>query len=145
MAPNVLVGAGFESFWLGPRLQKVWDAWPNLYISEAHNGYLEVYLNLGAIGVALIISILVHGYRRSVSVIRIDPDWGRLMLAYVLAAAIYSYTEAGFRLLDYAWSFPLLAIISASCILNPMKKTHNRNYLYQFGRAAPVPSTDRFR
>ncbi len=64
MAPNSLFGAGFESFWLGPRLQKVWDAFPNLYVSEAHNGYIELYLNLGVIGVGLVILILVHGYRR---------------------------------------------------------------------------------
>jgi len=116
MAPNALVGAGFESFWLGPRLQKVWDAFPNLYVSEAHNGYIEVYLNLGVIGLTLIILILVHGYRRSVAAFRIDPNSGRLMLGYVVSAVMYSYTEAGFRMLDYAWSFLLLAIIGASRI-----------------------------
>ena len=50
MAPNALVGAGFESFWLGPRLSKVMTAFPNLHVNEAHNGYIEVYLNLGVIG-----------------------------------------------------------------------------------------------
>ena len=114
MAPNALFGAGFESFWLGPRMQKVWDAIPNLYVSEAHNGYIEMYLNLGVIGLILVVLILVHGYRRSVAAFRIDPDFGGLALAYVLTAAIYSYTEAGFRMLDFAWSFLLLAIIGAS-------------------------------
>jgi exopolysaccharide production protein ExoQ len=122
MAPNALVGAGFESFWLGPRLQKVWDAFPNLYISEAHNGYIELYLNLGAIGLVLIILILVHGYRRSVAAFRIDPDTGSLMLAYVLTAAMYSYTEAGFRMLEFSWSFLLLAIIGASRISGNYQK-----------------------
>jgi exopolysaccharide production protein ExoQ len=116
MAPNALLGAGFETFWLGPRLQKVWGAFPNLYINEAHNGYIEVYLQLGVVGIILIVLILVHGYRRSVAAFRIDPDLGSLMLAYVLTSAIYSYTEAGFRMLDYAWSFLLLAIIGASRI-----------------------------
>jgi exopolysaccharide production protein ExoQ len=116
MAPNVLLGAGFESFWLGPRLQKVWDTFPNLYVSEAHNGYLELYLNLGVIGVGLILWILVHGYRRSVEAFRIDPDSSALMVALVLTSAIYSYTEAGFRMLDFAWSFLLIAIIGAGSI-----------------------------
>ncbi len=116
MAPNALVGAGFESFWLGPRLLGLWNAFPNLYLNEAHNGYLEVYLNLGAIGVSLIILMLVHGYRRSVDGIRIDPSSASLMMAYVLSAVMYSYTEAGFRPLSLAWSFLLLAIIWASRI-----------------------------
>jgi hypothetical protein len=125
MAPNALVGAGFESFWLGPRLLKVWDAFANLQVNEAHNGYLEVYLNLGAIGVSLIILILIHGYRRSVAAFRIDPGSAGLMLGYVLAAAMYSYTEAGFRMLSLAWSFLVLAIIGASRISKLTAETPN--------------------
>jgi exopolysaccharide production protein ExoQ len=114
MAPSALVGAGFESFWLGPRLQKVWDTFPNLYVIEAHNGYLELYLNLGVIGVGLVILILIQGYRSSVAAFRIDPNSGGLVLGYVLTAALYSYTEAGFRMLDCEWSFLILALIAAS-------------------------------
>jgi exopolysaccharide production protein ExoQ len=114
MSPNAVVGAGFESFWLGPRLQKVWDAFPNLYVNEAHNGYLEVYLNLGGIGVILVIAVLVHGYRRSVAAFRVDPRSASLMLSYVLTAMIYSYTEAGFRMLSFGWSFLILAIVGAN-------------------------------
>lgn len=126
MAPNALLGAGFESFWLGPRLQKVWDAFPHLYVSEAHNGYIELYLNLGAIGLILMILILIHGYRRSIAAFRIDPDAGSLMLACVLSAAMYSYTEAGFRMLDYAWSFLLLAVFGASRISRTYQKDVRR-------------------
>src|SRR6266850_1226315 len=46
LSGNPLFGTGFESFWLGPRLERIWSViwWhPN----EAHNGYIEVYLNLG--------------------------------------------------------------------------------------------------
>jgi exopolysaccharide production protein ExoQ len=116
MAPNALFGAGFESFWLGPRMQKVWDAIPGLHVSEAHNGYLELYLNLGAIGIGLVILVVVHGYRRCVAAFRIDPDLGGLMLAYVMTVPVYSYTEAGFRMLFFTWSFLLVAIIGATRI-----------------------------
>jgi exopolysaccharide production protein ExoQ len=116
MAPNAVVGAGFESFWLGPRLQTVWEAFPNLYVIEAHNGYIELYLNLGAIGIGFMILLLVRGYRSCVDAFRIDPNTGALLLAYLLSAAIYSYTEAGFRMLDFTWSFLVLSIIAASAI-----------------------------
>jgi O-antigen ligase len=118
MAPSQLVGAGFESFWLGPRLLKVWNAFPNLYVSEAHNGYIEVYLNLGLCGLALVFVLLINGYRRSVAGFRVDSNLARLMLALVLSAAMYSYTEAGFRMLDYAWSFLLIALIGAGNIVS---------------------------
>jgi O-antigen ligase len=152
MAPSPLFGAGFESFWLGPRLQKVWDAFPNLFVSEAHNGYLEVYLQLGAIGLILMIIILVHGYRRSVAAFRIDPTSGSLMLAFVLTATIYSYTEAGFRMLDYAWSFLILVIMEAGHIselsgaksrLNNLKSSlsHDALWVASHQEKASVPAT----
>ena len=51
---NPLFGTGFESFWLGERFRSFtashWWA-PN----EAHNGYLETYLNLGLVGLFLLI------------------------------------------------------------------------------------------
>jgi O-antigen ligase len=117
MAPNPLVGAGFESFWLGPRLEKVWSTYEGLHLNEAHNGYLEMYLNLGYVGVALLALILIYGYRRAVSVFRVDPTFGSLLVAYILTAAIYSITEAGFRQLDLIWVFLLYAILAANQLI----------------------------
>ena len=62
MHTNPLVGTGYESFWLGPRLQKVWQLF-GATINESHNGYLEVYLNLGLIGVLLLVGLLITSYR----------------------------------------------------------------------------------
>ena len=60
MAPNPLVGAGFESFWLSPRVAaRLWELFPNLPLNEAHDGYIEVYLELGWVGVGLIGLILL--------------------------------------------------------------------------------------
>jgi exopolysaccharide production protein ExoQ len=117
MVPNPVLGAGFESFWLGARLEKIWSAFPVLHLNEAHNGYIEVYLNLGWMGVGLIALILIHGYRHAVAAFRRDPTIGGLMLAYVVAAAIYSVTEAGFRLLDPIWIFLLLAVVGAGGVV----------------------------
>ena len=69
--PNPIVGAGFESFWISPNVKKVWRSlsgwWHPEGLNEAHNGYIEVYLNLGWIGVCLIALILISGYRRAVA------------------------------------------------------------------------------
>ena len=60
MHTNPWIGTGFESFWLGNRLEYISDmmSWiPN----EAHNGYLEIYLNLGIIGLILLTPIILFG------------------------------------------------------------------------------------
>jgi exopolysaccharide production protein ExoQ len=116
MAPNPLVGAGFESFWLGSRIDRLEQAFPNLHLNEAHNGYIEVYLELGWVGLGLIGLILIDGYRRAVKAFRREPALGGLLLAYSLTAITYSVTEAGFRMLDPIWIFFLLAVIQASSI-----------------------------
>ena len=117
VVPNPVVGAGFESFWMGPRLQKVYSNLSGyMHVNEAHDGYIEVYLNLGLVGVSLIAINLISGYRGSVGAFRRYPQFGALMLAYVAASAIYSITEAGFRMLDPIWMFLLLAIVGSHTV-----------------------------
>ena len=75
LVQNPVLGTGFESFWLGPRLEKMWSMYwwrPN----EAHNGYLEIFLNLGWVGVAWLVVIIATGYRRVFRVWRRQPRAG---------------------------------------------------------------------
>ena len=84
-----------------------------MHVNEAHNGYLEMYLNLGWVGVALLAAILVTAYKRAVAAFRWNPEIGALMLAFVAGAVVYSGTEAGFRMLNPIWICLLLAQVGA--------------------------------
>ncbi|HET8925029.1 MAG TPA: O-antigen ligase family protein [Candidatus Acidoferrum sp.] len=111
LTANPLLGAGFESFWLGPRLEKLWSIYwwqPN----ESHNGYLEVYLNLGWFGIALFAGAVVAGYRNAIGLLKTDPDSGRLRLAYLVVGLAYNLTEAAIRTMDLMWLAFLIALIS---------------------------------
>jgi hypothetical protein len=66
------------------------------------------------VGVCLIANILVSGYARAIKGFRRNPSAGALMLAYIIASAAYSFTEAGFRMLDPVWIFLLLAVVVSS-------------------------------
>jgi O-antigen ligase len=120
--PNALVGAGYESFWISSSaenfhqrlLEKGWYPPVVADTTEAHDGYVEVFLNLGGIGVCLLVLLLIAGYRRAFKAFRRDPELGGLLLAFVAVGVVYSVTEAGFRMLNPAWIFLLLAIIAAS-------------------------------
>jgi exopolysaccharide production protein ExoQ len=120
--PSSMVGAGFESYWISPGVLKFQRTlldigwYPPLVevLNEAHNGYIEVYLNLGWIGICLLALVLIAGYRRAVGAFRRNPELGSLFLAYIVAAVFYSITEAGFRMMNPIWIFLLLAIVSAN-------------------------------
>ena len=107
---NPLFGAGYESFWLGSRLDKIWsNSWgerPN----QAHNGYLEVYLDLGWVGLVLLGLVMTWGYWGIVRTLRSYSTIGRLKLAFFVVAAIYNLTEHAFRDLHPVWIIFLLAV-----------------------------------
>lgn len=121
-APNAIVGSGFENFWISPsvlKFQHTLEAegwWQPEGLNESHNGYLEVYLNLGLVGVGLVLWILISSYRRAVAAFRRNPSLGGLMLAYIITAVFYNFTEAGFRMVSLMWTFLILAMISVSAL-----------------------------
>ena len=108
---NPILGTGFESFWLGVRLEKLWAIYwwrPN----EAHNGYLEMFLNLGAVGSSLFGVFVIAGYLKAVKAFRTDPRAGGLILALFVVGLAYSFTEAGFRVMHPVWVMFMLAAVA---------------------------------
>src|SRR5208282_5223621 len=101
---NPVFGTGFESFW-NTNVEKVaaglrgYQATTVHNLVSAHNGYIEVYLDLGWVGVCLIALILVSGYRHAIKTFQRNPEVGSLILAYIATCAFYSISEVGFRVL----------------------------------------------
>jgi O-antigen ligase len=106
---NPFIGTGFESFWMGTRMQSVWDL-SQVGIEESHNGYIEFYVNLGWIGVAILGLLIVSGYRNAIGLFRRSPQAGSVRIALFTAALIFNCTEAGFRMMTLIWIGFLLAI-----------------------------------
>lgn len=118
MAGNPLVGVGFESFWnaRSAMLKRFTGDESNMFrdLNSAHNGYIDVYLNIGGVGLSLIAAILISGYWHIGRTFKTHPDVAGIFLAHLFTAALYSVTEAGFRLLTMPWIFLLLAVVGAS-------------------------------
>lgn len=130
---NPVVGAGFESYWLGARLYKILEIVPGL--NQAHNGYLEIYLNLGWIGILLLAVLLVTGYVRIVESVRLEPDIGRLRLAYYVAAIIYNLTEAGFKMMSPVWIMFLVVSAASAAPRRSMRISASQKSPTQYLRA----------
>jgi exopolysaccharide production protein ExoQ len=97
MHTNPLLGTGYEGFWIGPRLQWFWGTAGLGRINEAHNGYLEVYLNLGITGLFLLGGFLTASYRAMCKRLMPFSNLASLALALWTILLFYSVTEAGFR------------------------------------------------
>jgi len=119
LVPNRIGGAGFETFWVGPRVAEVYKLVGGPHMTnESHNGYIETYLNLGWVGVCLIALILTVGYVRAVGVFRRDTALGALLVGYITTAVAYNYSEAGFRVFSLQWLCLLLAVVAATRIVS---------------------------
>jgi exopolysaccharide production protein ExoQ len=107
---NPFLGAGFETFWLGERREKLWEKWwwhPN----EAHNGYLEVYLNLGLVGLTILAGLLIGTFWKIRRQLSTNMEWGRLRLGFLLAVIVFNWTEATFKALHPVWfAFYIIAV-----------------------------------
>lgn len=123
---NLLVGAGYESFWLGSRLQEMWQALPGFRINEAHNGYIEIILTLGWIGEILLGILIATGYRNVILAYRRDPDIGSLRLAFFIATIITALTEAAFRMMGPPWILFLLATTAVPAYTARQTGRHER-------------------
>ncbi|HTY84380.1 MAG TPA: O-antigen ligase family protein [Silvibacterium sp.] len=104
---NPLVGEGYESFWLGDRLERMWQYIPG--VNQAHNGYLEIYLNLGWVGVILLVAFLIFGYRNITRAVGRHEPAANLRLALFVVSCIANCTEAGFKMMHPMW-FAMLVV-----------------------------------
>ena len=110
---NPIFGTGFESFWLGDRLEKIW-AEVHWHPGQAHNGYLELYLNLGAVGLVIFFCVIIATFWK----LRLDLlrnfEWGRLRMSFLPAILAHNWTEAGFRGLSLTFFIFFIIAISYS-------------------------------
>jgi exopolysaccharide production protein ExoQ len=93
---NLWFGSGYEMFWT----PKVMDI---MQINEAHNGYFDMVLNTGLVGLSLFFIFIVSVYRRCRELLESNPEYGRFAMAFFFTALLYNFTEAAFRGLDIVY------------------------------------------
>jgi hypothetical protein len=108
---NPVLGTGFESFWLGWRKDYFWHKY-YFHPNEAHNGYIETYLNLGWIGVVLLAMQFVIGYRNIVAAFRSRLPEATLRFSLLVVGTLYNMTEAAFKVMHPMWIAFLFAVIA---------------------------------
>jgi exopolysaccharide production protein ExoQ len=113
VANHPIVGSGYMAFWT-PSMMAYIKSFPGQSWGpgQAHNGYLETYIQLGWIGIILLILLIVHAWRGSSRMLLHDFDYGRFRLILLLTVLLQNYTEAGFpRATNIVWvSFLLVAV-----------------------------------
>ena len=83
-------------------------------VNEAHNGYLEIYINLGLIGLFLLIGFLIASYQTIGKRLMPASSFGPLSLALWTVLLFYNVTEAAFKGSQLMWLTFLLGAVAVN-------------------------------
>jgi hypothetical protein len=106
---NPLLGRGYQSFWLGPEASLLWEKY-YFHPNQAHNGYLETYLNGGLLGVCLLIAMIVSTGGKLKKQMLLGSSYETLCFSFFIIVLFSNWTEATFNRLCLVW---ILLIVSA--------------------------------
>jgi len=107
-----LIGAGYESFWLGDRMIYIQKRWGKLI--QAHNGYVQMYLDLGYIGLFFIVSLILSGLKRVWHCLYFDYPAAILRLCFIIIVSLVNVTEATFGGVSIMFLLFLFSILDLS-------------------------------
>ena len=99
---NPVLGVGVGAFWVGPIGYDMYPlpSWslktPEWRPEEGHNGFIDVYVELGAIGVVLLLIVIGIAFAGSVADLQNDFQYGSLRLVLLLSIVINNITETSF-------------------------------------------------
>ena len=119
----LILGYGYGSFWLaGPHIYYSHEQW---HANEAHNGYLDVYLELGAVGLALVVAVIISGYRKIVRGYPREPVFSSFRFSVFVVILLHNMTETSLcKLNNPLWFLFLLMVVSyANPRIQPVPQT----------------------
>jgi exopolysaccharide production protein ExoQ len=109
LQPNAMVGAGFNTFWAGERLRISFEKFGGIF--QAHNGYLEIYLSGGWIGIAILAGVLFAAYLQIRKRLAVGAPEAGIRLVVLVIAVVYNYSEASFNKIGVLWLLTIIAIM----------------------------------
>jgi exopolysaccharide production protein ExoQ len=110
-------GSGFDSFFTPQMQDKIQTelATNETYFkpNQAHNGYLQVFLNLGVTGLALLVLVIYSAFRSASRLNETSFEYDQMRLVLLACVLLSNWTEASFaRPTEFLWFLFLLVAIN---------------------------------
>jgi exopolysaccharide production protein ExoQ len=119
IANRPILGYGYAAFWAGlkPEVLSVWIAAGRL-VPIADNGYIDLCLSLGAVGVGLFLYVFVQGFRKAIEYLRLERGFiGVWPVTYLCLFAADNISESAL-LTRGTFPFLVFAILTTSLAMN---------------------------
>jgi exopolysaccharide production protein ExoQ len=122
IAQRPIAGYGYSGFWLGaaPESAQVNQAMRGL-IMYSHNGYLEILISLGIVGLVLTLAVLGIGVKRALSFSEQSQAGIELWpLAFLLYLILHNLGECSIFIQDIEWAICVSSIAGTDPMLLPI-------------------------
>lgn len=106
---NPLIGAGFNNFWGGLGGKSINEALQT-HVPTAHDGYLDIYLDGGVIGLVLLFCLLFASGNRLVRKLRVNR-FQAFRFVFLIVAIVSNLTESSFARTSIIWFTTLLVLV----------------------------------
>lgn len=92
---NPLFGGGYGGFWNGPYSIAAYTTFRNgIYLGQAHNGYIDIYNDMGWLGLSLVILIIIRLFYNILRLMKRRRYEWKLLLSISIAILIANYAES---------------------------------------------------
>jgi exopolysaccharide production protein ExoQ len=116
-APHPVLGTGFGSYFATD------NEFSNTFGYTGHNGLLDIYVELGVVGVLILLGFLLSFYRKVRYVLDQSLDWGVFGICFLIISLLANFTESLFlKSSSYIWASMIFLIIVFSVSLNDFKE-----------------------
>ena len=107
---NALLGVGYFSFWTSAAAESIQQYFAGA-MNSAHNGFLDMYLDGGMVGVSLLLILMLIWGGRSMKRMLAGTVFGRLGFTIWVLAILFNHSETAFFRLMPMWFTLLLMML----------------------------------
>lgn len=95
-ARNPLLGVGFGGFWIGREANIPWNSTMTWVLGQAHSGYVDTYLQVGAIGSLLLAGTILNAPAKLIRILPLDFEFAVFRITVLLTIVFVNITETTF-------------------------------------------------
>lgn len=111
---NQPAGVGYGSFWIGDISNNLWQKF-TWRPEQGHNGYIDIYVELGVLGLALLLVLIFKAVKDIRNMLKYDFSYGVLRFTLLVVCLMHNLTESSFgRPSHLMWLLFLLSVSNIS-------------------------------
>ena len=108
---NPLLGVGFGGFWIGRMANIPWAQDLSWVLGQGHSGYVDTYLQLGLVGVFLLVVVLFTTVPRLLASMAHDFDFACFRITMLLTIIYVNITESTYLRGDHHLWFIMMLVL----------------------------------